>query len=208
MIVHKKKEIRREVLKIRDALPLEEKILRSRKICDRLLNLKEFQHAKVVQFFLNTKSEVITEDAVRETINSGKIVVVPVVDKRHGRIFLSRLHDHEKELCLTAHGITEPMPEFHREVQLRDIELMVMPGVAFDVNGHRLGYGAGYYDRLLEDEKSRPYLVALSFELQMVEDIPVGNHDVKMDKIITEERIIDVRGTIQVDRLKAEVSNR
>lgn len=204
MIVHKKKEIRREVLEIRDALSLEERIVRSRKICNRLFNLKEFRHAKVVQFFLNTKSEVITEDAVRETINSGKIVVVPVVDKRQRRIFLSRLHDHENELCMTAHGITEPMPEFHREVQLRDIELMVMPGVAFDINGHRLGYGAGYYDRLLEDEKNRPHLVALSFELQIVDNIPVGNHDVKMDQIITEERIIEVRGTAQGDRLKTE----
>ncbi len=196
MIVVRKKEIRREILSKRDNLSLDERITLSRRICDRLFNLKEFEQAKVVQFFLNTKSEVITEEAVRRTLNSGKVVAVPVVDKRKHRIFLSKLDDHDKELFLTDHGITEPRPEFHREVQLKDIELMVMPGVAFDLNGHRLGYGAGYYDRLLEDEENRPLLVALAFELQIVENIPTDKHDVRMDKIVTEDRIIDVMGNV------------
>ncbi len=67
---------------------------------------------------------------------------------------------------------------------------MVLPGVAFDESGHRLGYGAGYYDRLLETENERPFLAALAFELQIVEQVPVAGHDVKVDMIVTEARVI------------------
>lgn len=192
MLVAKKKEIRQEVLKKRDSLSLDNRIQLSRKICDRLFNLKEFQQAGVVHFFLTAKSEVFTEEAVRKAMTSGKEVVVPVMHKRHKGIFLSRLHDYDRELILTNQGITEPGPEFYSEVPLKEVELMVLPGVAFDINGHRLGYGAGYYDRLLENGENRPLLVALAFELQVVENIPTGNHDVKVDKIVTEERIIEV----------------
>lgn len=192
MIVAKKKEIRQEVLKKRDCLSLDNRIQLSREICDRLFNLKEFRQARVVHFFLTTKSEVFTEEAVRKAMNSGKEVVVPVIDKRHKCIFLSKLHDYDRDLILTNHGITEPGPEFYSEVPLKEVELMVLPGVAFDINGHRLGYGAGYYDRLLEDGETRPILVALAFELQIVENIPIGSHDVTVDKIVTEKRIIEV----------------
>lgn len=194
MITAKKKEIRHEVLRKRNSLSSDDRIENSKKICDRLFNLQEFQEAKVVQFFINTKSEVITEEAVRMAMTSGKEVVVPVVDKKHHRIFLSKLLDYEMELSISSHGIYEPLPDFHREIPVQDIQLMVLPGVAFDVNGHRLGYGAGYYDKLLEIEADRPFLVALAFELQIVEFIPVGSHDVRVDMIITENRIIEVRG--------------
>ncbi|MBI5192237.1 MAG: 5-formyltetrahydrofolate cyclo-ligase [Nitrospirae bacterium] len=194
MIIAKKKEIRHEILRKRNSLSLNDRIEKSREICERLFGLSEFKEAKVVHFYINTKSEVITEEAVRMAMTSGKDVVVPVIDKKHHRIFLSKLLDYEMELSITSHGIYEPLPDFHREVPVHEIQLMILPGVAFDLNGHRLGYGAGYYDKLLENEEHRPLLVALAYELQIVEYIPVGSHDVKMDKIVTEERIVEVRG--------------
>jgi len=138
-------------------------------------------------------SRAVTEDAVKSAISTGKDVVIPVMDKRHRRILLSGLNDYDKELAPTSHGIIEPKPEFYKFVDLNDIDLMVLPGVAFDLNGHRLGYGAGYYDRLLRDADTRPFLVALAFEVQIVNKIPIGDHDVRMDKIITEKRIIDCK---------------
>lgn len=193
MIATLKKGIRREVLRKRDSLSLKDRVELSSRICDNLLNLKEFQRAKVVHFFLTTKSEVITEEAIRRALAMGKDVVVPVTDKGEKRICLSRLEDYDKELTVMPHGIPEPKPEFNRCVPLSAVELMMLPGVAFDIKGHRLGYGAGYYDRLLEDEEYRPILVALAFEIQIVDDIPVGNHDVRVDKIVTEKRVIEGR---------------
>jgi len=195
MLATLKKEIRRGVLGIRDSLSVQDRINFSRQICNNLLNLEEFSKAKVVHFFLNTKSEVITEDAVRKSLLLGKDVVVPVIDKEHKRILLSKLNDYDNELMVMPHGIHEPRTEFFRPVQLNNIDLMAIPGVAFDKSGHRLGYGAGYYDKLLETEHTRPLLVALAFELQIVDEIPVGSHDVRVDMIVTEERIIRITGS-------------
>ena len=192
MIVTLKQELRREVIKKRDSLPHEERIERSRRICDTLRNLREFQQAKVVHFFLTMRSEVMTEGAIRGALSAGKTVVVPVIDKKHRRLSLSRIRDYDQELTITTHGILEPRPKFYKFIPLEEVDLMALPGVAFDVRGHRLGYGAGYYDRLLKAEEERPLLLALAFETQIVDEIPVGDHDIRMDKIITEERVIEV----------------
>lgn len=191
MIATLKKEIRREVLRKRDGLSLLVRRGLSDRICDNLFNLKEFQRAKVVHFFLTTKSEVMTEEAIRKAMSMGKEIVVPVTDKKQRRICLSKIENYDQELMMMPHGIPEPRPEFNRCIPLSDVELMVLPGVAFDIQGHRLGYGAGYYDRLLGNAERRPFLVGLAFEMQIVDEIPIGNHDVRMDKIITENRVID-----------------
>lgn len=193
VIASLKKELRREVIRKRDSLSHEDRVKWSRRICDTLLGLREFQEAKVVHFFLTMRSEVMTEGAIREALAAGKTVVVPVIDKRHRHLSLSRIRDYDQELTITTHGILEPRPKFYDFIPLNDVDLMVLPGLAFDVSGHRLGYGAGYYDRLLRVGEERPLLLALAFEAQMVDAIPVGDHDIRMDKIITEKRVIEIR---------------
>jgi len=187
-----KQELRREIIKKRDSLSHEERIERSLRIGDALRNLREFQQAKVVHFFLTLRSEVMTEGAIRGALSAGKTVVVPVIDKKHRHLSLSRIDDYDQELTITTHGILEPRPKSYKFIPLEEVNLMVLPGVAFDVRGHRLGYGAGYYDRLLKAEEERPLLVALAFEIQIVDEIPVGDHDIRVDKILTEERVIEV----------------
>src|SRR4030067_1888749 len=171
MLATLKKEIRHQVLSRRDSLSTDERINLSRKICNNLLSLEEFKKAKTVHFFLTTRSEVITEEAVRRSMLLGKDVVVPVMDKKHKCIVLSKLSDYDNELMIMHHGLHEPKPEFIRLVNLDEVDLMVLPGVAFDKSGHRIGYGAGYYDRLLEAEHARPFLTALAFEIQIVDMI-------------------------------------
>lgn len=200
MLATLKKEIRHQVLKKRDNLTAEERIRLSRKICNNLLGLEEFKKAKVVHFFLTTRSEVMTEEAVRRSLSMGKDVVVPVVDRKQRCIMLSRLTDYDNELMIMHHGIHEPKPEFIRHVDLKEVDLMVLPGVAFEKSGHRLGYGAGYYDRLLESEQTRPVLAALAFELQIVDRIPVGGHDVKVDIIVTENRVIKCENLLEKEQ--------
>ena len=77
-----------------------------------------------------------------------------------------------------------------REVVIDDVELMVMPGVAFDGKGHRLGYGMAFYDKLIAGRKVTMPLVAITFDMQVVDDVPVAGHDVLIDKIVTEKRVI------------------
>ena len=192
MVAILKQELRREIIKKRDSLSHEERIERSLRIGDALRNLREFQQAKVVHFFLTLRSEVMTEGEIRGALSAGKTVVVPVIDKKHRHLSLSRIDDYDQELTITTHGILEPRPKSYKFIPLEEVNLMVLPGVAFDVRGHRLGYGAGYYDRLLKAEEERPLLVGLAFEIQNGDEIAVGGHDIRMDKIITEERVIEV----------------
>ncbi|MBI4714518.1 MAG: 5-formyltetrahydrofolate cyclo-ligase [Nitrospirae bacterium] len=182
--------LRQRTLRQRDALSDKERGEKSRRIQERLFALPSFLEASVVHFYLAVKSEVITEGMVRESLSRGKRVVIPVVDRPHKRITLSELKDYDRELSPGFNGIPEPHAGRHRTVPLEAVDLMIVPLVAFDGTGHRLGYGTGYYDRLLGGRKSWPILVGLAFEVQEVPSIPSESHDVAMNWVITESRVI------------------
>ena len=99
------------------------------------------------------------------------------------------------ELETGMYGILEPSQELRRlpqkQVELKELDLIMVPGVGFDANGARMGHGKGYYDKLLENARPDTPLVALAFECQIFDEIPVASHDVFMDKIITESRLIE-----------------
>lgn len=185
-----KNKLRQEVLAKRSALSTAYRVELSRKICDRLIGLKEFQDASVMHFYIPIRDEVDIRYAMRDAFSSGKTVVVPVVDKEKKTLFLSRLENYDEELAYSVYGLLEPKPEYYRLIPLKEVDMMILPGIAFDMRGHRLGYGAGYYDKLLSDEKERPFTIAPAFEVQIVDFIPASNHDVRVNKIITEERVI------------------
>ena len=113
-------------------------------------------------------------------------------------MILSEIRQYPEEVEPGAYGIPEPKKEFIRRVDPDTVDLFVLPGVAFDVHGGRLGYGAGYYDRILvgtapSRDFLRVSLIALAFELQLVDRVPSSVHDVRVHKIVTEERVIECR---------------
>jgi 5-formyltetrahydrofolate cyclo-ligase len=103
-----------------------------------------------------------------------------------------------EELAIGMYNIFEPAEQLRRQpakqVPVSQIDLAMVPGVAFDERGGRLGHGKGYYDKLLENARPDCPLVALAFECQIFPEIPVGEHDIYMDKVITERRVIDGLG--------------
>jgi 5-formyltetrahydrofolate cyclo-ligase len=191
--VNKKETLRKEALARREALGEAERRRKSELIRGRLFTMSPFQRAAVVHFYLSTNSEMATEEAIRGALSAGKRVVIPRVDRARREMTLSELKDYDRELAPGSHGIREPKPGCYRFVPLKEVDLLVVPVVAFDVSGHRLGYGTGYYDRLLSDEKVRPLLIGVAFDVQEVPDIPADDHDIRMDWIVTEERILDIR---------------
>lgn len=186
-----KMSLRQTVLVKRDALTKEELRALSELIKERLFSLDEFQAAGTTLFYASFRSEVYTHQMIREALELGKEVVLPRVDLKQNQLELFKIRGFEDGLTRGAMGILEPSPEKSTSVLPAKIDLAVVPGVAFDLRGYRLGYGGGYFDRLLPRFERQTMTVGLAFEVQLVGSLPVSSHDVPVKKIITEKRIID-----------------
>jgi len=188
-----KQQIREQAHANRNAQENKDEI--SRTIVARCMELPEYQQARTVLFYLDVRSEVRTRNDLDAALASGKKIVVPYcVD---GELELFHLTD-PNELSVGMYRILEPRPELrsveaHR-VSVQEIDLIIVPGVAFDREGGRTGHGKGYYDKLLEHARPDTPLVALAFECQLFDRIPMQEHDVYMDKVITEKAVYAGRG--------------
>ncbi len=187
----KKEDIRNKILSLRKSLPLEEAMKKSLKIQKILFNLPEFINAKTILFYVSTKNEVKTENMIKKSLKKGKRVIVPISNVKEKTLTLSELKDFDKELEPGSFNILEPKKEFIRKVSPEEIDLIIVPGVAFDEDRERIGYGMGFYDKFLNSLKRRVPVIGLAYEFQIVDDIPVHDKDVTVDKIITEKRIIE-----------------
>lgn len=184
-----KDKIRKKILDERFALPPEQRRARSAEIEARLFGYPEFRSADVIMFFASFQSEVETHHMIRRALAEGKRVVLPRVKGKE--LELLEIENYDRDVAPGAWGI--PEPQHGRTAALQDIGLIIMPGAAFDVRGNRIGYGGGFYDKLLPLYPGRT--VALAFELQMVPEVPAAAHDIPVHTIITEKRIIDARSS-------------
>ena len=167
----------------------------SREIIARCMALPEYQRAQTVLFYLDVRSEVRTRNDLDKALASGKKIVVPYcVD---GELELFHLEQTD-ELSVGMYRILEPKPELRtvaaKKVDVSEIDMIIVPGVAFDRRGGRTGHGKGYYDKMLEHARPETPLIALAFECQLFDEIPMQDHDVFMDKVITEKAAYDGRG--------------
>ena len=135
---------------------------------------------------MSTNKEVRTEAAVRDALAAQKKVVVPISDLDNERILPSKLESLDA-LRPGAYGILEPI--LREEVKAGEIGLVIVPGLAFDEEGNRIGYGMGFYDKFLKRVSGKK--IGLAYEMQIVDKIRTAEKDVCVDKIITEERVID-----------------
>lgn len=162
----------------------------SRGIYGRLMEMSEYRAASTVCTFLSLPNEVQTLPLVRSAWDDGKEVVVPRC--LGSRLELFHLKSME-ELAPRTLGILEPRDELRnraeRWVDPGRVGLFIVPGLAFDASGGRLGHGKGYYDRLLADVSARVPKIALAFEAQMVEAVPMTRDDVFVDCVVTERRV-------------------
>ncbi len=187
-----KKSLRNVLLKRRASIKPELKSLKEAAIKKRLFALADFKKAKSILFYASFRSEVDTIRCLQDVIRSGKKLALPVVDHRHKELKIFEVKD-ISELISGYMGIPEPEITKNREIGLKDIGIVVVPGAGFDINGNRLGYGAGYYDKLLSKSKKHITTIALAFEEQIVKEIPAEPHDIKVDMIVTDKRLIRCR---------------
>lgn len=179
-----KKALRQEALEKRFRLPAAERKAKSREIEKKLFTLPDFQAARTIMFYASFRSEVETHDMVRRALAEGKRVVLPKIKGKDLALF--EIRDFDSDVQPGQWDI--PEPSGGKPFAPEEIGLIVVPGAAFDERGNRLGYGAGFYDKLLKEYKGAT--AALAFELQIVPSVPADQHDVPVKKIVTEKRII------------------
>lgn len=182
-----KNEIRKQVLEARFKLTPQERKAKTSEIEKKLFPLPEFRAAASVLFYASFRSEVETGDMIRRALAEGKRVVLPKVKGKELALF--EIEDFDADVSPGTWEIPEPAHGAPADV--RSIDLIIVPGAVFDGRGNRLGYGAGFYDRLLSAYPGPT--VALAFEVQIVPEVPVSAHDVPVKKIITERRIIEAK---------------
>ena len=183
MVQHQKAIVRMEMLAKRNTLSVAEKAERSAKIMDSLFQERHFRNAKCVAFYMSIGSEVDTKPMIERAIAEGKEVLLPVVKTDH-HIELYRFESFDK---MKKGRFTIPEPEGELPPTTHP-GVVVLPGVSFGLCMHRLGYGKGYYDRLVAHLPS--YRIGICFDLQVVEKLPRHDNDQRMDMIITEKRTL------------------
>ena len=186
-----KRALRKKIIALRDMLSPTEIMEKSALIADKLYSLPAYAQADKIMFFIDFGSEVSTRSMVEETINRGKLALAPKALPKTRELIPSQILDWDSDLVPGAYNIPEPRDDSLRPCNPGDIDLLIVPGVAFDLKGNRLGYGGGYYDRFFLMLKPGVLLVALVFDLQIQPEIPVEEWDRRVDLVITEKRIIE-----------------
>jgi 5-formyltetrahydrofolate cyclo-ligase len=189
----RKKALREQAHAQRNAQPDKDEL--SRHICEAFVALPEYAQARTVMYYVDVRSEVRTRHYLPTALTHGRRIVVPYCVGQELELFHLTAMD---QLAVGMYKILEPRAELrglpeHR-VQPQELDLIMVPGVAFDRTGARMGHGFGYYDRLLQNARPDAPLVALAFECQLFPEIPTQAHDIFMDKILTEKAVYAGKG--------------
>ena len=191
-----KRAVREQALAARDALSAEARFAASEAIAATIVALPTYAGARTILVTLPFRNEWDSRRIVVHALAQGKTVVSPRVDPSARMLTLHRIVDLARDVAPGYRDIPEPLS--HCPAVAADaVDWVLVPGVAFDAHGRRLGYGGGYYDRLLPLLPSRAPRIAAAFEAQIVPAVPFGPHDLTVDAIVTEARIVDP-GTARV----------
>ena len=183
-----KAAVRRAVLLRRDALPGGERTLLSARIVTTILNLPTYRDAGAVLAYAAFGTELQTDELLRRVLDDGKTLVLPRVER--GGLGLYEVRDLAGDLVPGTWGIREPEPDRCPPADAGGVGFALIPGVAFDRGARRLGYGGGYYDRLLAGGLPEwTPLVSGAFEVQILDEIPLDPHDAPVDVVVTEKEV-------------------
>ncbi len=187
-----KEEIRNEIIRKRNELSKGEIAKKSQIIGEKLFSLSAFVKARTILFYVSFRNEVETHLLIERSLSLGKKVIVPRVNQEKKELELYEISSLE-ELTSGSWNIPEPDPKKAKMANLEEIDTVIVPGVVFDENGNRIGYGGGYYDRRLavirKIKKEKVRFIGLGFDFQVKKEIPQGMSDVKVDSLVTEKRL-------------------
>ncbi|MCJ7665969.1 MAG: 5-formyltetrahydrofolate cyclo-ligase [Actinobacteria bacterium] len=183
-----KKIIRKRIQKKRDSLSDQIRLTKSKAIAAKFIKLGFYKDSKKIIAYFPFRSEIDTTIIIRKALRQQKKVLLPRVNGKD--LDLYYIKDLSKDLGPGSFGIMEPVPAECIPASYKDIDLVLIPGVGFDRQMNRLGYGGGFYDKLLKILPADLPRIAIAFDLQIVDSIPIMAHDLKIDIIVTETEII------------------
>ena len=181
-----RERLRAEVLRNRDSIPPSVRAELSRRIVDHAIDWIEVNRADAVLIYLSMRSEVETGDLLNYLLAQRKIALAPVMHIKRRDLTPYRIMDAEKDLVLHPYGMYQPNQVTCSSFPLNQIDLIFVPGVAFDQKGYRIGYGAGFYDRFLP-QCPQAVWIGLAYEAQIVTDTFPQTWDVPLHQILTED---------------------
>lgn len=185
-----KKEFRKKVINLRKEKDKDFIKYNSDIITEKLLQLDCVQNAKTIMLYLDFNNEVATDNLINELIKLGKTVASPITLKEERKLIPSQITDLENGIQYGAYNIREPKPECSPAINIKDLDVVIVPAVAYDKNCYRLGYGGGFYDRFLENLRKDAVTVGIAFDLQIFNEVPKEDHDAQLDYIVTESTIL------------------
>lgn len=189
-----KSELRREMSDRRFAMLSGERIEASRAVLENLEFLSEFRRASGILFYLSLEEEVRTDEIIKRMIERNRRVYVPLLNG--SQLLLTRIYGMEVEFEKRVFGIREPKKKYWDLCSPDRLDLVIVPGLAFDCNGSRVGFGLGYFDRFLERLEPETVFVGLAFDFQLVESVPQTTSDRKVHFVVTDKRIHDCRHSL------------
>lgn len=184
------RKLREELLKVRGSLSQEEVRVKSKEMVKNVLRFKPFTNSAKILYYHPKGKEADLIELINFSLKENKSVFLPKTNPADTSLKTHQIKDLNSELELGEYGIKEPKqicPEFPRE----KLDLIFIPGVAFDLAGNRLGMGRGYYDRFLNNLHA--IKVGVAYEFQIVDRLEAQAHDIPMDYIITDKRIIEIQ---------------
>ena len=186
-----KRTLRQRIIAAREKLPASERLRLSRAVIQSVCELTAYRQAHTVLGYLNFGSELASELWVQRAFADGKRVLLPRVNRASKHLDLYQVRNLQQDVAPGLWGIREPVVEHCiKEETLSAVDFILLPGVAFTREGARLGYGGGYYDKLLANMPHQPTLVAGAFEMQVVQEIPQEKTDRKLEWLVTEDGTI------------------
>ena len=183
MNINSKNALRKFILAKRDQYCIEDRRNWDEIIYNKFISSDYYKKSKVIFIFVSFRSEVNTHKIIIKAIEDGKTICVPRIVSKEQGMKVYRIKGLE-ELETGYYGVLEPS-EKCEEISIKDIDLVIMPGAAFDRNGGRLGYGGGFYDRFLSKAQENLKKIALAYEFQILESVPMEGTDIRIDDVIT-----------------------
>lgn len=187
-VAAEKERLRRRILLLREQQIPREVETKSLKITETLTRLPEYRKARVIASYVDKGNEVQTRPLIRKALASRKNVLVPIVNKERRNLDFSEIKNLD-ELVPGAFDIPEPKPDYRRLTDMETIEVVLVPGIAWDFDGYRVGWGKGYFDTVLKLLPDKSAAVGLAFDLQVVDRVPRAQFDLPVDMVVTETKV-------------------
>lgn len=186
----RKEEIRKEMNRLRNQLTKEEVSSLSEKIISTLTRLPIFINSQRIMLYMSFGNEVDTFKLIEYCKKLGKSVIVPFCVSEGRKLVPTEIKSVENDLKRNKIGFLEPKKELLDSASTEDIDLIILPGLAFDRSCYRVSYGGGYYDRFLGKLNFSIPTIGLIYDFQLIELIPMEEHDIPVDYVITDKRIV------------------